>query len=88
MGSCIIFGTAAACSVVCPKAYHVHIRSTSHNQKMAEAKKQKAKKQSTSTVPEASSVPANTASVGDESTSTGTPGPSFSAVPLYHLLQM
>ena len=33
---------------VCLKAYHVHIRSTSHNQKIAEAKKQKAlaKKQS------------------------------------------
>lgn len=37
--------------MLCLKAYHIHIRSTSHNQKLAEAKKQKAlaKKPSTET---------------------------------------
>lgn len=37
--------------MLCSKAYHIHIRSTSHNQKLAEAKKQKvlAKKPSTET---------------------------------------
>ena len=48
---------------VWPKAYHVHIRSISHNQNMAEAKKQKAlaKKPSTQRVaeaPQSSSQPA------------------------------
>jgi len=44
---------------VCLKGYHIHIRSTSHNQKMAEAKKQKelGKKQSAETVSGTQSSP-------------------------------
>ena len=58
------------CVCVCLKAYHVHIRSISHNQNMAEAKKKKmlAKRQL-----ESSSAPV---SAGPQSTAAGRPAAS------------
>ena len=45
-----------SCCVVCLKGYHIHIRSISHNQNMAEAKKKKALAKKQNTVPNTSSL--------------------------------
>jgi len=71
---------------VCLKGYHIHIRSTSHNQKLAEAKKQKqlAKGQLAETVagPQSSSKPAVVDTSAPSEPPSGKPGPSTGVKPL------
>jgi len=74
----VFYSCIQLCCAVCLKAYHVHIRSISHNQNMAEAKKQKAlaKKQSgqavtkTTSLSQSSSEPAG-ANRGEKAASDG-----------------